>query len=157
MRPAEIADRGLDIPLVQGGMGAQDVSRAFTLGADGVQAALRFVTTEECDAAPAYKQAQEEDIAIIHNPAGMFGCTLQNAFIRRMEDEQEKITGCYNWLKACAPATAPYCIAQAPVNTVKGDTDNGLAFCGAHGRDRQDQVRERRARGTGPALKRAGK
>ena len=34
-----------------------DYERAFTLGADGVQIATRFVTTEECDADERYKQA----------------------------------------------------------------------------------------------------
>lgn len=128
---------GKAIPLFLAGgiMGAQDVRRALSLGADGVQVASRFVATEECDAAPAYKQAyiqaREEDIAIIHSPVGMPGRALRNAFIRRMENGQEKITGCYNCLKACDPATAPYCITQALVNAVKGDIDNGLIFCGA--------------------------
>ena len=33
-----------------------DYERAFSLGADGVQIATRFVTTEECDADEHYKQ-----------------------------------------------------------------------------------------------------
>ena len=34
-----------------------DMDHALSLGADGVQMGTRFVTTEECDAAPEYKQA----------------------------------------------------------------------------------------------------
>ena len=35
----------------------EDVKHQFELGAEGVQVATRFVTTEECDAPDAYKQA----------------------------------------------------------------------------------------------------
>ena len=125
------------IPLfVAGGiMNSHDVKAALSLGADGVQVASRFVVTEECDAAPAYKQAyicaKTEDIGIIHSPVGMPGRAVRNAFIKRMEAGKEKITGCYNCLKACNPQTAPYCITQALVNAVKGDVENGLIFCGA--------------------------
>lgn len=111
-----------------------DVAHALSLGADGVQVATRFVATEECDAALAFKQAyvnaKAEDIAIIHSPVGMPGRAVRNAFIRRMEAGGEAITGCYNCLKACDPRTAPYCITQALVNSVKGDVENGLIFCG---------------------------
>lgn len=116
-------------------MNSRDVMRAFLIGADGVQVASRFVATEECDAAPAYKEAyinaEEKDIAIIHSPVGMPGRAIRNAFIKRMEAGQETITGCYHCLKACNPKTAPYCITQALVNAVKGDVENGLIFCGA--------------------------
>ena len=43
-------------------------------------------------------------------------------------DGDEKITYCYNCLKACDPSTAKYCISQALINAVQGDTDNGLIF-----------------------------
>ena len=53
------------------------------LGADGVQVATRFVTTEECDAPMAYKQAyldaKEEDIVIVKSPVGMPGRAIKNA------------------------------------------------------------------------------
>ena len=43
---------------VAGGMfTAEDVKHVLELGADGIQAATRFVATEECDASDAYKQA----------------------------------------------------------------------------------------------------
>ena len=37
---------------------------------------------------------------------------------------------CYNCIISCNPATTPYCITQALINSVKGDVDNGLVFCG---------------------------
>ena len=47
-----------EIPVVAAGgiFDHEDVVRQLRLGADGVQVATRFVTTEECDAAPAYKR-----------------------------------------------------------------------------------------------------
>lgn len=54
-----------------------DMDHALSLGADGVQMGTRFVTTEECDAAPEYKQAylqaEKEDICIVQSPVGMPG------------------------------------------------------------------------------------
>ena len=47
------------------------------------------------------------------------------------EKADEKITGCFNCLKACNPKTADYCITQALIDAVKGDRENGLFFCGA--------------------------
>ena len=105
------------------------------LGADGVQAATRFVATKECDAADAYKQAyieaSAEDAVIIKSPVGMPGRALQNAFIRRTQQGQIPVSRCFHCIKNCSPAQIPYCITQALVNAVKGDLENGLIFCGA--------------------------
>lgn len=48
---------GVHIPVITAGgiMNARQVQHAFALGAEGVQVATPFVTTEECDAAPAYR------------------------------------------------------------------------------------------------------
>ncbi len=112
----------------------KDARHAFSLGADGIQVGTRFVTTRECDASDAYKQAylqaKQEDIVIIHSPVGMPGRAIQNEFINRMERGQEKITGCYNCMKACNLKTASYCISQALINAVKGNLYDGLIFCG---------------------------
>lgn len=62
----------------------KDVLHQFELGAEGVQAATRFVTTEECDADIAYKEAyinaKEEDIVIVKSPVGMPGRAIKNKF-----------------------------------------------------------------------------
>ena len=128
---------------VAGGMfTAEDVKHVLELGADGIQAATRFVATEECDASDAYKQAyvnaSEEDVIIIKSPVGMPGRAIKNAFIQRMLAAPDKISHCFNCLKACNPATAPYCITQALINAVVGDLDNGLIFCGS----RVGEIRE---------------
>ena len=125
------------IPLfVAGGIFTQeDVAAAFQWGADGVQVASRFVATKECDASPAFKEAYlkatPEDTVIIKSPVGMPGRAIRNTFVRRMESGRETISWCYNCLKACNPATAPYCITQALIRAVEGDVENGLIFCGA--------------------------
>ena len=88
-----------------------------------------------CDASDAYKQAyvnaSDEDVIIIKSPVGMPGRAIKNAFIERMLAAPDKISHCFNCLKACNPATAPYCITQALINAVVGDLDNGLIFCGS--------------------------
>ncbi len=121
---------------VAGGMFTKDDAvHVLDLGADGIQAASRFVATEECDASDAYKQAyinaRDEDVVIIKSPVGMPGRAVRNAFIDNITENSGKISHCFNCLKACNPATAPYCITQALINAVKGDLDHGLIFCGS--------------------------
>ena len=77
---------GKSIPVVTAGgiYDHADVMHQMELGADGVQVATRFVTTEECDAPMAYKQAyldaKEEVIVIVKSPVGMPGRAFKNAF-----------------------------------------------------------------------------
>lgn len=123
------------IPLfVAGGIfSKEDTAHAMELGADGVQVGTRFIATEECDASDAYKEVflktKPEDLMIIESPVGMPARAVRNPFVERMIDGREEITFCYNCLKACNPKTAKYCISQALINAVKGDTENGLIFC----------------------------
>lgn len=112
----------------------KDVTAAKQLGVDGVQAATRFVATEECDASPAYKMAyvnaKAEDVKIIKSPVGMPGRALNNKMIQDLEHGQQKVQRCYHCIKNCNPAQIPYCITNALVNAVNGDVDHGLIFCG---------------------------
>ena len=111
-----------------------DVELAAALGADGVQVATPFVTTEECDAADAFKQAyvdaRAEDVEIIKSPVGMPARAIRNAFLEKMKQGRETITKCYRCLEKCNPREAPYCITQALIRSVQGDVENGLIFCG---------------------------
>lgn len=124
------------IPVILAGgiMDAASVRHAFSLGADGVQVATPFVTTKECDAALPFKQAyvnaRPEDIEIIKSPVGMPARAIRNPFLERMKQGRESISKCYRCLEKCSPKTAPYCITQALIRAVKGDTENGLIFCG---------------------------
>lgn len=126
-----------------------DIARLEKLGAAGAQIATRFIATEECDAALAYKQAmvdaKEEDVRIIKSPVGMPGRALETPLIRRVA-EQGRIapSRCLQCLRTCDPAVTPYCITQALIDAALGDWENGLFFCGANvGRiDRITTVRE---------------
>lgn len=126
------------IPVIAGGgvYDHQDVEHALSLGAEGVQVASRFVTTYECDASDAYKQAyidaKEEDIRIIKSPVGLPGRALYNTFTKKAEEGAYSVKKCYQCLAKCNPAKVPYCITKALVDAVKGDTENGLVFCGAN-------------------------
>lgn len=111
-----------------------DVAAAKELGVDGVQAATRFVATEECDASDAFKMAyvnaQAQDVKIIKSPVGMPGRALNNKMIQSLQQGSQKVTHCYHCIKNCKPAEIPYCITNALVNAVKGNIDEGLIFCG---------------------------
>ncbi len=128
----------LGIPLIAAGgvYTKEEMDHCIALGAAGVQLGTRFVTTEECDAADAYKQAyihaQKEDIVIVKSPVGMPGRAIQNAFLEKVARGERFMTGCRHCIKSCNPVTAPYCITRALINAAVGDVDNGLLFCGSN-------------------------
>lgn len=119
----------------------EDVMHALELGADAVQVATRFVTTEECDAPMSYKQAyidaKKEDIVITQSPVGMPGRAIKNEFLeminqRKARGERAKISHCYQCLEHCDPANIPYCITKALSNAAEGMLDDALLFCGSN-------------------------
>lgn len=129
---------GKDIPVIVAGgiQNKQDMEHYFSLGADGIQVATKFVTTEECDADMKYKQAyincKEEDIMIVKSPVGMPGRAMKNSFMDRVLVDRIPIKHCYNCIKTCNPAETPYCITDALSNAAKGNLDEALLFCGAN-------------------------
>ena len=78
----------------------------------------------------AYVNSKKEDISIVKSPVGMPGRAIINKFIKKISNENMKISKCYNCLIPCKPSTTPYCISNALINAVKGDIDDGLIFCG---------------------------
>lgn len=125
------------IPVVVAG-GISDsgkVDEMMAIGADGVQVASRFVTTYECDASQEFKDtylnAKEEDIIIVKSPVGMPGRAIANKFMKAAESGMQPVTKCYQCIKGCQAKDIPYCITKALVNSVKGNVDQGLVFCGA--------------------------
>ena len=130
---------GRHIPVVTAGgiYTHEDVMHQLELGADGVQVATRFVTTEECDASDAYKQAYinagKEDIVITQSPVGMPGRAILNPFLSRIKSgSRPAVRSCFQCLEHCDIRTIPYCITMARVNAAEGDTDHGLLFCGSN-------------------------
>lgn len=131
------------IPVISAGgiFDGKDIVKALKYGADGVQIATKFVTTKECDAdikfKEAYVRAKKEDVIIIKSPVGMPGRAIKNHFLENLKDY--KLTKCFNCIKTCDRKTIPYCITQALINSVIGNIDNGLIFCGSNV-DRIDKI-----------------
>lgn len=128
-----------EVPLIVAGgiFTGKDIAKMLKLGADGVQMATRFVCTEECEVSQNYKDAYlestKDDIIVILSPAGMPARVIKNKFVERIESgEKMKFSCSYKCLKTCNPQTVNYCIADALVNSSKGDLENGLVLCGAN-------------------------
>ena len=127
------------IPLIAAGgiyTGA-DINEIMKLGASGVQMATRFVTTHECDASPAFKQAyidaEEKEIEIIKSPVGMPGRAIFSNFIQKVRDGQKQPKKCpFKCIKTCDIDKSPYCIIIALANALKGNFENGFAFAGTN-------------------------
>ena len=127
---------GTSIPVIVAGgiMNGQQTRHMLELGAAGIQVATPFVTTEECDAADAFKQAyvnaRPEDIEIVTSPVGMPARAIHNPFLEKIALGKETISKCYRCLEKCNPKETPYCITQALIRAVQGDVEHGLIFCG---------------------------
>lgn len=114
-----------------------DIVEMLRAGAVGVQMATRFVSTEECDADPKFKQAhlnaKKDDIVIIHSPVGLPGRAVKTPFVEKIlkgtapKPNPEECKGCIG--PVCDKS---YCILKALENARKGDLENGLVFAGAN-------------------------
>ena len=123
-----------EIPVIVAGgvFDSHDIKKYMELGAKGVQIGSRFVATYECDADMKFKEAylncKKSDIKIVKSPVGMPGRAINNDFLRKINDETNKINKCYNCLVPCNPSTTPYCISEALINAARGDINNGLMW-----------------------------
>ena len=133
------AEHGCHIPVIAGGgiYTGEDIYRIMSLGAEGVQMGTRFVTTDECDADPAFKQsyldATQQDIEIIKSPVGMPGRAIHSSFLDRVKEGLKRPKNCpFDCIKTCDVTHSPYCIMLALYNAFKGKLQNGYAFCGAN-------------------------
>lgn len=129
---------GKEIPVVAAGgiYTREDAERVCALGADGVQMATRFVTTFECDAADAYKQAyidaKKEDIVLTKSPVGMPGRAIRNKFLEKVKQGRLAHGACHLCVSTCKPSETPYCITEALINAAEGNTEEALLFCGTN-------------------------
>lgn len=99
--------------------------------------ATRFVTTFECDASDAFKQAyincKEGEVKIIESPVGMPGRAIGNAFIDAVERGEKMPYNCsYHCIISCDVQNSPYCIAHALLSARKGNFKHGFAFAGVN-------------------------
>ena len=124
------------IPVFFGGgvYDRKDIDHYIDLGCSGVQMSTRFVTTEECDAPLAFKEAyvnaKKEDIVIVKSPVGLPGRAIQNQFTKDRSVNNEVVKKCFACLEHCNPATTPYCISNALIRSAEGEVENSLVFCG---------------------------
>ncbi|MGG7159328.1 NAD(P)H-dependent flavin oxidoreductase [Clostridium baratii] len=124
------------IPVIAAGgiFDGNDIAKYLNLGASGVQMATRFVATHECDASlefkKAYVNASKDEVGIVSSPVGMPGRAILNPFVNKTKEGPIKVDKCFRCLTPCDPKTTPYCITKALINSVNGDIDNGLIFCG---------------------------
>lgn len=131
-------ETGKEIPVIVAGgiFDGKDIAKYLKMGAAGVQMATRFVTTEECDASDAFKQAyidsKKEDIEIVKSPVGMPGRAIRNSFMERVKVEKPKIKKCLRCIQTCDVKVTPYCITRALINAVKGNMEDALIFCGSN-------------------------
>jgi len=130
---------GRAIPVIAAGgcYTGRDIFEIMKLGAAAAQLGTRFVATEECDAAPAFKQAyvdaRPEDITVITSPVGMPGRALTGSFLDEAAAGLRKPTACpYHCISTCNQVDSPYCIAKALLHAQQGRFKHGFAFAGSN-------------------------
>lgn len=130
---------GQQIPLIAAGgiYTGQDIKKIMDLGASGVQMGTRFVTTDECDASPDFKQtyidSTEKDIEIIKSPVGMPGRAILSSFIDKVRAGKKQPKACpFKCIRTCDISKSPYCIIIALMNALKGNFEAGYAFAGSN-------------------------
>jgi nitronate monooxygenase len=129
-----------EVPVIAAGgiYTGYDMYDIMQAGAKGVKLGTRFVTTYECDASAEFKQSfidcKKEDITIIDSPVGLPGRAIYNDYIGQIRMGNTKPFKCsWHCLSSCNFRKAPYCIAQALYNSVRGKMDDGFAFTGTNG------------------------
>ncbi|MDR1847058.1 MAG: nitronate monooxygenase [Bacteroidales bacterium] len=115
----------------------EDIFKIMKLGASGVQLGTRFVTTAECDASIAFKQAyinsKAEDIILIKSPVGMPGRAIKNTFLESVAAGHKHPVRCiHKCIKTCNIESSPYCIMLALLNAYYGKLDKGFCFAGTN-------------------------
>jgi nitronate monooxygenase len=123
------------IPVIAAGgiMNGEDLARALSMGASGVQMGTRFVASEECDAPLPFKEkyvhAKKEDTILVKTTVGLQGRAIKNRFTELISDgEKVKIKNCIDCLKNCS---YQFCTLDSMITSMNGDCENGLVFAGA--------------------------
>ncbi len=126
--------KAVTIPVIAAGgiLNGEDIARALSMGASGVQMGSRFALSEESNASLGWKQAcinaMPEDVILVESPVGLPGRALNNKFVQKLKRGDELIKAkCISCLKDCSKV---YCIMDALERGRQGDLENGLVFCG---------------------------
>ncbi|MBP3223919.1 MAG: nitronate monooxygenase [Campylobacter sp.] len=119
-----------------------DIDKAKSLGADGVQMGTRFIGTFECDAHEKFKEvlinAKKEDIKLLKSPVGYpargIHTNLQDMIA---SGTAPKISCVSNCVAPCERGKGAklvgYCIADRLSDAYLGRQESGLFFTGANG------------------------
>ena len=116
-----------------------DIRKYVEMGAAGAQIGTRFITTNECDATPEFKdeylKAQSpDDIVVIQSPVGMPLRVLKTKFVKEIMAGEKKPISCnYKCLHTCDYHKVQFCIAQALINAQSGLIDEGVCCSGVNG------------------------
>ncbi|WP_149713407.1 nitronate monooxygenase [Campylobacter concisus] len=140
---AEIKEWG-EFPLIAAGgiWDKNDIEKAISLGANGVQMGTRFIGTHECDADIGFKEvllaAEEKDIELIKSPVGYpargIRTNLINLVDKRMGPKIQCISNCVSPCQRGKEAKqVGYCIADRLFDAYSGKKESGLFFTGANG------------------------
>ena len=128
----EIVD-AVKIPVIAAGgiMTADDMKKAFSIGASGVQLGTLFAATEEAGGADnlkeAYVKATKDDIVLIDSPVGLKGRAIRNEFTEKIARGEAPPKACYKCLKKCSKN---FCIMEALNNAQQGNLKEALIFSG---------------------------
>jgi len=120
----------VSIPVIAAGgiVDGYDMAEMIKLGADGIQMATRFILSEECSVADAYKemylQAKAEDVILVKSPVGLPGRAIRNHFTDLLaQDKAPEVEECHSCLKDCSQI---YCINQVLMAAGIGDRYEGV-------------------------------
>ncbi|RBW68373.1 NAD(P)H-dependent flavin oxidoreductase [Bacillus taeanensis] len=123
------------IPVIAAGgiLTGEDLNRALSIGASGVQMGTRFAASEECDAPLPFKEkyvhARQEDTILVKTTVGLQGRVIKNSFSELIADDKKvKIKKCIDCLKNCSYR---FCTLDSLITSMNGDCENGLVFAGA--------------------------
>lgn len=125
----------VNIPVIAAGgiMSAEEMKKAFSLGATGVQLGTLFAATFESNGADnlkeVYVKATKDDIVLIDSPVGLKGQAIRNEFTEKIARGESAPKACYRCLKKC---TKNFCIMVALNNAQQGNLEEGLIFSGGN-------------------------
>lgn len=127
--------KSVKIPVIAAGgiFYGHEIVKALKMGAAGVQLGTRFAASKESNAADEWKQmyvnASADDVTLIESPVGLPGRGLKNPFVERLKGGVGGAkVACIQCLKVCKKN---FCIFDVLNKAQKGDTVDGLIFCGS--------------------------
>ena len=132
------AEYGRKVPILgaENVVDANDVIEKINMGFDGVHVGTKFICTEESGldikSKEVYVNAKAEDVVVLRSPLGLPVKVLRTPLVEKLLNDEKIPFGCpFRCLRACEASEAKFCIADALLNTLYGDTENGLFMVGS--------------------------